>query len=153
MVTGQGGRDGADLLVAGGEQEGRGPAVGLHAHDVEVLLRVGQQPGAVRLNGAAGVEFGVDQRTELTRGFDSRVQFQPEFPEDVQIGAEAGGRNHDVGLEGAAIRGGQGDGAVGRGEGGDPEPGVKFDGAGLDEAAEPAAELAAGGEPIGVASP
>ena len=42
--------------------------------------------------------------------------------------------------------------AVGRCEGRDAEAGVQFDGAGLDEAAEPGAELAAGGEPVGVAA-
>ena len=47
------------------------------------------------------------------RGLDGRVQFQPEFPEDVQVGAEPGGRNDDVGLQGPAVRGAHGDGAVG----------------------------------------
>ena len=64
-VPGQGGGDGADLLVAGGHQEGRRPAVGLHARRCRSPSPgAPASPGAVRVHGAAAVEFGVDQRAE-----------------------------------------------------------------------------------------
>src|SRR5687768_823729 len=46
-VTVERGDDRAGLLVAGGEQEGRGTAVGLHADGVVAGLGVGQLVGAV----------------------------------------------------------------------------------------------------------
>ena len=108
----------------------------------------------MRRHGAAGVEFGVDQRAQLHRRLDGRVEVEPEFAEDVQVRAESGAGNHDVGLQGAAVDGVR---RVTRGrprclEGGDAEAGVQFDASGLDEPAQPGAELAAGGQPVGVAA-
>ena len=57
----------ADLLVAGGEQEGRRAPVRLHADDEEALLGVGELAEAVRLDGAAGVHVRVDERREALR--------------------------------------------------------------------------------------
>ena len=65
----------------------------------------GQALRAVRRDGAAGVEFGVDQRAELGGGFHGGVQVQPEFAQDVQVGAEAGAGDDDVGVQGASVHG------------------------------------------------
>ena len=84
--------------------------------------------GAVRGDGAAGVEFRVDERAEFGGCFDGRVQVQPEFAQDVQVRAEAGAGNDDVGLEGPAVHGFDGD-VRRRGLSGEPiaEAGVQFD--------------------------
>src|SRR5699024_6423804 len=42
LVAGQGGGDGADLLVAGGHQKRRGSAVAFHANNIEPGFGVGQ---------------------------------------------------------------------------------------------------------------
>ena len=45
VVTGQGGDHASDLFVPGQCEEGRGPAVGLHAHQVQVWLGMGEFSG------------------------------------------------------------------------------------------------------------
>src|SRR5699024_12173592 len=42
LVAGQGGGDGADLLIAGGHQKHRGSAVAFHPNDIELGLGEGQ---------------------------------------------------------------------------------------------------------------
>ena len=104
----------------------------------------------MRCNSAAGVEFRVDERAELHGCFDGWVQVQPEFTEDFQVGAEAGARNDDVGLERPAVHGFDGHAGIQCFEGNNAEAGVQFDGPGLHEAAQAGTELAAGGQPVGV---
>lgn len=57
----------------------------------------------MRRDGAAGVEFGVDERAQLRGCFDGGVQVEAELAEDVQVRAEAGAGQQDVGLKGPAI--------------------------------------------------
>ena len=90
VVTGEGGGDGADLLVAGQGQERRGAAVGLHPDDVDALLVVGELGGAVRVDGAAGVDVGVDERGQRDRGLEAVVEAQSQLGQDRVVGAEPG---------------------------------------------------------------
>lgn len=152
-VSGQGGGDGADLLVAGGHQKGRGPPVALHARDVEARLRVGEHLLPVRGDRTTGVELRIDQRAQLAGSLHSRVQLQPQFREHAQCRTEPGGRHHHVhdqmflpGRGGSLHHHPQ----TGGGEGGDGEGGVHLDGPGLHQVAQPGAQGAAGGQLVAV---
>ena len=96
-VAVEGGDDGADLLVAGAQQEGRRAAVALHADDVDALVGVGELVDAVRRHRAAGVQVGVDQRSERARRLDAVVEVEPQLGQQREVGAEAGGGDHLVG--------------------------------------------------------
>src|SRR5699024_7190450 len=95
-VPGQRRGDRADLLIAGSHQERWGASVALHADNVEARFRVGEFAFAVGTHGAAGVEFRVYQRAQCAGSFHNLVHIQAELRKDAQIGAETGGRNHEV---------------------------------------------------------
>ena len=90
VVSGQRGGDGADLLVAGHGQEGGGAAVALHADEVDAVLVVAEHVGAVRVDGAAGVDVGVDERRQLDRRLEPGVEVEAQLGSDAMVGAEAG---------------------------------------------------------------
>lgn len=103
-VPGDGGDDGADLLVSGHGQEGGGAAVGLHADEVDALFGVGQFAVAVRVDGAAGMLVGVDQRGEVHRGLEAFVEAEADLGEEREVGAEAGQHDDLVdGVQAAAV--------------------------------------------------
>src|SRR5581483_3282940 len=96
FVTGQGADDGADLFVAGAQQERGGAAVAFHADDEEMGLGVLELLRAVGRDGAAAVDVGIDQRREGARAFDDGVEDEAQLTGDVDVGAEAGGGDDDV---------------------------------------------------------
>ncbi len=93
MIPGQFGGDGAHLLVAGHGQERRSPSVGLHADEVEVLLRLGEHSGAVRHHRSAGVQVRVDVRGESSGRLQDGVEVETDLGQEREIRAEAG--QHD----------------------------------------------------------
>lgn len=110
----------------------------------------------MRRHGAAGVELRVDQRRELPGGLQRRVQLKQHLVQDRQVGSEASGCDDRV-HTGDASRPAAPDAVHGDGAGVDPERvggevGHQLDRAGVDEGAQVAAELAAGGELVGVAA-
>jgi hypothetical protein len=90
-VSGQGGGDGADLLVPGGDEERRRAAVGLHPDDEEPGLGVREGTVPVRGNCSARVVSRIDQWRERRGRLQSRVEVQAELAEHGQVGAKAGG--------------------------------------------------------------
>ena len=96
MVAGQGGGDAADLLVPGHRQERRGAAVALHPDQEHIRLRMGQFGDPVRVDGAAGVHVRVDQRRQLDRGLQHRIQAEADFREPGQVGPESGEHHHPI---------------------------------------------------------
>ena len=97
MVPGEFGDDAADLLVAGQRQERRRPAVGLHPHQIEPWLGMGQLGDSVRRDGAAGVHVRVDLWGQPHRRLQDRVQLEPQLRQERQIGPETGQHHHPIG--------------------------------------------------------
>ena len=95
MIAGDLGDDGANLLVAGHHQEGRRAAIGLRADDHEAGFGLRELGNAMRRNGAAGMEVGIDQRRQLRRRLDGRVELDAKLAQEREIGPEAG-RHHDA---------------------------------------------------------
>ena len=58
-----------------------------------------QRPGTMRRDRSAAVIFGIDERPQLLRGFDNRVEVQPDLAQESQVGTEAGGRDDPIGVE------------------------------------------------------
>ena len=54
---------------------------------------------AVRRDGAAGMEVGIDQRRELRRRLHRRVEVDAQLAQERQIGAEAGRHDDAIHLE------------------------------------------------------
>lgn len=158
-VTREGSGDRTDLLVPGRQQERRSSSVGLHPDDVEVLVRVRQQLLAVRRDGSAGVQVGIDQRRQPRGRLHRGIQVQVYLAEHVQVRAETGGRGDRVHLQahGLAVPGGAGDrhGAVvvrrGR-ECGDRELADEPDDAGGHSGLQGRPVQSAGRQPVGVAA-
>ncbi len=146
--------DGADLLVAGHRQERRGAAVGLHADEVDVLLRVGQLVDAVRVDGAAGVLVGVDERGQSGGCLEALVEAEAELGQEGQVGAEAGEDDDLVDrVEAAAVLADEDRAAVGGAlDGVGAEAGDRVGVALVDGGPGGEAEGAAGGELIGFAA-
>ena len=90
QVAGEPGADGSHLLVPGRQEEGRRSPVALHPGDEEVLFRVLELEESVRLDGAAGVHVGVDERREQPRCFHDFVERESHLAEHVQVGPESG---------------------------------------------------------------
>jgi hypothetical protein len=142
-VAGQGGYHRADLLVAGGQQEGGSAAVALHPYDHVAGFGVGELGDTVGGHGAAGVDVGVDQWGQRGRALQGRLQAQAELGGDRVAGAEPGGGDHLVGLDSQA--GGVGevlavqlvaeqpDAVAGRLDRVDPEAGAQLDAAAVDQ--------------------
>ena len=78
-VAVDGGDDAAGLLEAGQGEERRRPAVGLHPGQVEPHLRLGELGGAVRVDRAARVHVGVDERGQLRRRRQHRVEVEADL--------------------------------------------------------------------------
>ena len=150
-VAGEGGDDGADLLVAGAQQEGRRAAVALHADDVDALVGVGELLDAVRRHRAARVHVRVDQRSERARCLDAVVEVEPQLGQQREVGAEAGGGDHLVGDQrtGAVA---ELQPAVALGDVAGVEAGDQLEGAVVDQAADGLAERAACGQLVGAAA-
>jgi len=125
------GDHGADLLVTGGQQERRSAPAALGTGDVETLLRVCQLALAVRRDGAAAVEVGIDHGCELHRRLGGRVELDPDLAQHLQVRAEAGGGHDGVcGQHPVPVRRDPGDlnfGTVRGGETGDGEAADQFD--------------------------
>jgi hypothetical protein len=98
VVAGEGGHDRADLLVAGGQQEGGGAAVALHPHDHIAGFGVGELGDPVGGHGAAGVDIGVDERAQRGRALQTGLKGQPKLGGDGVVGSEPGRRDHLIGL-------------------------------------------------------
>lgn len=96
QVAGDRRGDGADLFVAGHGEERRGAAVGLHPDQVHALFGVRELAVAVRVDGAAGVLVGVDQRGQGDGRLEALVEAQTQLFEEGQVGAEAGQHDHLV---------------------------------------------------------
>ena len=96
-VAGERGDDGADLLVAGAQQERRRAAVALHADDIDTGIGVGELVDPVRRHRAARVQVGIDQRRQRAGRLDAIVEVEPQLAQQLEIRAEAGGGDHLVG--------------------------------------------------------
>jgi hypothetical protein len=73
-----------------------GAPVALHADHVQAGLGGGEFSGAVRRDGSAGVDIGVDQRGELARRLQDGIQVETDLGQQGQVGPEAGQDNHLV---------------------------------------------------------
>ena len=117
VVAGDGGDDAPHLLEAGQRQERRRAAVGLHAGEVETVLRLGELGRTVRVDGAAGVHVGVDQRCELRRRRQDRVEVETDLGQPGQVGSEPGDDDDLVDRpDRASVDAGQGQPPVGASE-------------------------------------
>src|SRR5699024_2552898 len=149
LVAGQGGGDGADLLIAGGHQKRRGSAVAFHANNIEPGFGVGQHAITMGLHGATGMKFRIDQVAALTRCVDRVVELEAQFGEDVKVGSEPGGWYEHIHVEsGGSCRGGGLDRqpVMPSSKPSDVEFGVHFNGPGGDQVTEPGPQRAAGGQ-------
>src|SRR5699024_3979066 len=90
-VTGKGSGNGSDLLVSGGHQEGWGAPVAFPSYDVEVGIGVREDSFAVGRDGAAAMEFWIDQWAQLPWRFNDLIHVQTQFREDRQIWSESCG--------------------------------------------------------------
>ena len=159
-VAGQGGHDRADLLVAGGQQEGGGAAVALHPHDHIARFWVGELGDAVGGHGAAGVHVGVDDRAEGGRALQGRLQRQAQLGGDGVVGPEPGGRDHRIGLHDQVLGlddlvaldvvAGQPDPVTGQRDGADAKAADQLDAAVLDQGGQVGGEPAPGREFVGL---
>ncbi len=143
-VTSQGGDDRAGLLVAGGQQEGRGTAVGLRADGVVARFGVREFVDAVRRDGAAGVLVGIDQRGERAGRTEDRVQVETQLGDDVVVGPETRSSSRPCRRRPSAPRRSVHAAIRSTGDGFDAEAASQFDAAGLDELLHSLAERAAG---------
>ena len=78
-VAGDRGGDGADLLVAGEQQEGRRAAIALDADRVEARLRMRQLAMSVRRHRAAGMHVRIDQGAESLGAFKPRIEIETQL--------------------------------------------------------------------------
>ena len=77
--------------MSGGEQEGRCPAVALHAGDEEPSIGMGQFAGAMRAHRAAAMEIGINQGAEGFGAFEPGIERQADLPQHAKLRPEAGG--------------------------------------------------------------
>ena len=103
LVAGEVGGDRADLLVAGGQKEGRRTAVALHANQEQARLGLGELGGAVRAHGPARVLVGVDQRRQRPRALQRRVEVEAQLGQEGEIGPQPGRHHQLVGLDRQAL--------------------------------------------------
>ena len=105
MVAREFGNHRADLLIAGRQQEGRRATIGFRADYDEAAFRLREFGDAVRRDGAAGMQIGIDQRRELRRRLHRRIQVDAQLAQERQIGPEAGGHDDAIHIEGqSALR-------------------------------------------------
>src|SRR5699024_9710665 len=150
LVACQSCNDGADLLVSGEHEECGRATVGLHARDIEVLLRMCQEIGTVRWDGSAAVILGINEWSQLRRCFNNRIEFEADLAQEVGVWAESGGREHSVEGERDRLVGcGDADGEAVRGVVVvDGHRSVDVNASGFDEVAQPGAQCPTSREPI-----
>ncbi len=136
--------------MAGGQQEGRGATVALHADDVVARLGVRQFVHTVWTYGAAGVVVGVDQGSQQAGGAEDGIQVQPQLTGDGVIRPVARGGDDVVGSDRPiAAPGAQLDRAVGEDvHTAHPEARRQLDQSFVHEQAQARAEGAAGGQGV-----
>ena len=88
--------DGANLLIAGEEQEGRRAPIALDAHRIEAGLGMGELAVAVRRHGAAGMLVRIDQGTQRLGAFEPGIEIETQLARQRQIGALAGGGDDPI---------------------------------------------------------
>ena len=95
-VAGDRGGDGADLFIAGQQQEGRRAAIALDADRVEAGLGMRQLAMTMRRHRAAGMQIRIDQRAERLGALEPRIEIETQLARQRQIRTLPGGGDDPI---------------------------------------------------------